>query len=658
MGESYPRRDQARGLWKINDITKNIKDEGTYPQAYSNKGFFGGGNTGSNVDTIDQIIIQSAGNATDFGDLAQGKNGMASTGTPTRAFWLGGYTGGGSPNMTSQIDTINFATAGNCSDFGDMSDQRYMMGTAGNDTRICAAGGYASPSFKNVIDFITPTTLGDATDFGDLTGSRSDVGGTSNATRGVFFSGAPGTSNVIDFIEFSTTGNAVDFGDLPTALKSPTGSSTSTKGFISGGGSGSYPADTPVNTISEITFGTLGNATDFGDLTTARIVAAAVCDNTKSVVAGGSTSSSQDSRNTSNVIDSFTMSTRGNATDFGDLTVARNTLGGACGGHGGIEKSQPRAPELYSPTNKVVPRGGGVGDLGFHYGGSGPSDVNTIGVVQISALGTTQDFGDLTTVAKLNGGGSSATRGIRGGGQIPSTIVNTIDYWEMASKGNAADFGDLTAARRSMLGQAGNDTRGLFQGGNTPSESNVIDYITFATIGNATDFGDCVENMNLGGAVSSNTRGLNAGGTGPTPSYSVTIGYVTIASTGNATDFGDLTVARYAPVNVGSSTRGVFMGGYVPSPTTRSNVMDYVTIASTGNATDFGDIDSGRAYGGQASNQTRGLYMGGENSGSGNTANIQYITIASTGNSASFGDLFEQNMQYFNGCSNGHGGLS
>ena len=43
MAESYPRRNQARGLWKINDITKNIKNEGTYPQAYSNKGFFGGG---------------------------------------------------------------------------------------------------------------------------------------------------------------------------------------------------------------------------------------------------------------------------------------------------------------------------------------------------------------------------------------------------------------------------------------------------------------------------------------------------------------------------------------------------------------------------------------------------------------------------------------
>ena len=31
MSESYPRRDQARGIWKIGDITKNIKDVGTYP---------------------------------------------------------------------------------------------------------------------------------------------------------------------------------------------------------------------------------------------------------------------------------------------------------------------------------------------------------------------------------------------------------------------------------------------------------------------------------------------------------------------------------------------------------------------------------------------------------------------------------------------------
>ena len=42
MANSYPRRDQARGLWKINDITKNIKDEGTYPNGSTRALFHGG----------------------------------------------------------------------------------------------------------------------------------------------------------------------------------------------------------------------------------------------------------------------------------------------------------------------------------------------------------------------------------------------------------------------------------------------------------------------------------------------------------------------------------------------------------------------------------------------------------------------------------------
>ena len=45
MSESYPRRDQARGIWKINSITKNIKEVGTYPQLGGGTiGIFTGGN--------------------------------------------------------------------------------------------------------------------------------------------------------------------------------------------------------------------------------------------------------------------------------------------------------------------------------------------------------------------------------------------------------------------------------------------------------------------------------------------------------------------------------------------------------------------------------------------------------------------------------------
>ena len=33
MATSYPRRDLASGVWKLSEITKNIKTEGTWPNA-------------------------------------------------------------------------------------------------------------------------------------------------------------------------------------------------------------------------------------------------------------------------------------------------------------------------------------------------------------------------------------------------------------------------------------------------------------------------------------------------------------------------------------------------------------------------------------------------------------------------------------------------
>ena len=42
-------------------------------------GIFGGGTTGSYVNTIEQVTISSAGNATDFGDLTEGKSGLTAT---------------------------------------------------------------------------------------------------------------------------------------------------------------------------------------------------------------------------------------------------------------------------------------------------------------------------------------------------------------------------------------------------------------------------------------------------------------------------------------------------------------------------------------------------------------------------------------------------
>lgn len=70
------------------------------------------------------------------------------------------------------------------------------------------AGGQA-----NTIDYITMASAGNATDFGDLTASRSYHGSLSNKTNGVF-PGGISSNTTIDFITIASTGNASDFGDL------------------------------------------------------------------------------------------------------------------------------------------------------------------------------------------------------------------------------------------------------------------------------------------------------------------------------------------------------------------------------------------------------------------------------------------------------------
>ena len=71
-----------------------------------------------------------------------------------------------------------------------------------------------------------------------------------------------------------------------------------------------------------ITIASTGNATDFGDIVTARSSIAGVDSDTRGVFGGGGNGS------LSNVMEYITIATTGNTTDFGDLTVARATLGG------------------------------------------------------------------------------------------------------------------------------------------------------------------------------------------------------------------------------------------------------------------------------------------------------------------------------------------
>jgi len=278
----------------------------------------------------------------------------------------------------------------------------------------------------------------------------------------------------------------------------------------------------------------------------------------------------------SNTIDFITISTLGDAQDFGDLTQAR--LG----------------PGAVSSSIRGLWCGGYVS----------PAAVNTIDYVTIATTGDAQDFGDLLSSrsALSNNNCSNSTRGVLGGG---GGAVNVLEYVTISTLSNSVDFGDLITGR-VYLASCSSPTRGLFGGGEpsggAASGVNSIEFVTIASTGNAQDFGDLSVSRREPGSCSSSTRGLFIGGLNPT--YQTVIDFVTLQSQGNAQDFGDLTQARSDAGSCSSTIRGVFMGGLTP---TKVNTIDYVTIATTSNAIDFGDTSETRALGSACSNGHGGL---------------------------------------------------
>ena len=301
------------------------------------------------------------------------------------------------------------------------------------------------------------------------------------------------------------------------------------------------------------------------------------------------------------------------------------------------------------PSGTTEQRGRGRGVFGGGTFPSPSSNKNTIDYIEIYTEGNAQDFGDLPTTTRGQGGCSSSTRGLFFSG-YSGAALDQIEFVTIHTTGNGLDFGNLTVARTYAAGASSN-TRGIFAGGY--AHRDVIDYVTIAALGDAVDFG----NLNAGtgggmGSVQSPTRAVFAGGY--VPGKINTIQYITIASTGDATDFGDLTNATNAMGGVSSQTRGVFTGGVI-SPSTIVNSMEYITIASTGNSQDFGDMVEVRQHEASASNTIRGVSAGGINPSATNA--IDFVVIATTGNANSFGDLTERRGQT-GGCSDSHGGIS
>ena len=278
----------------------------------------------------------------------------------------------------------------------------------------------------------------------------------------------------------------------------------------------------------------------------------------RGVCAGGSDPSGRD-----NDISFIDIQSKGNAFDFGDLSLnSHNTAGFS---------SKTRA--LFS--------------LG--YVDASPNVSNIIEFITMMTQGNSTDFGDTSVAVYESGAASNNTRGLIAGGYDVSPLnnVTNIDFVTIATQGNASDFGDLTLGRRGLQG-CGSPTRSVFASGyqqpDTGTKTDTIDYVTIGTAGNAQDFGNLTSSRWGTAACADSTRGVFFGGL--TPSSLNVIDFITIATTGNATDFGDLTAQASGR---GSSTSNSIRGVYFHGIGSYINAIGFVTIQTTGDEVDFGD---------------------------------------------------------------------
>ena len=282
----------------------------------------GGGGSPSYVDTIDYFSINTIGNATDFGEMAEG------SGSFTHAAVSDGNRGvfaGGQDSPTNELDRqeyITIGTLGNGTDSNELTQARTQIGcgAASDGNRGVFLGGVGPPQL-NTIDYSTIGVLHSAVDFGDLVTIQGASAVASDGNRALSAGGntpAPGpTEDDIYYITIGTTSNASDFGEINIATAAFCGGSDGHRGIFAGGVLGAGGSPGYGSQIEYVTIGTLGTAVDGNFLAGMFYHPTATSDGMRFVRTGGYDAPASDS------MEYFQISSISNALDFGELSQAR-----------------------------------------------------------------------------------------------------------------------------------------------------------------------------------------------------------------------------------------------------------------------------------------------------------------------------------------------
>ena len=184
------------------------------------------------------------------------------------------------------------------------------------------------------------------------------------------------------------------------------------------GGTAAISGSAQANDIQKIATASDANGVKTGDLTNNHSQGTAHTSETHGYAVGGYTTASSGSA--TNVIERYSLSSDENASDVGDMTMARR----ACNG-------------MSSSTHG--------------YTSAGHPTTNVIDKYQFSASANATDVGDLTAAQQSLGASSSTTHGYKADG-ANSGSLSQIEKISFSTDGNASDIGNLTNSGGNRAG--------------------------------------------------------------------------------------------------------------------------------------------------------------------------------------------------------------
>ena len=282
-------------------------------------------------------------------------------------------------------------------------------------------GAESGSSELNIIEHYSYSSDGDATDAADLTvGTEGGAGGKSE-THGYYLGGKNTSNTPVNTIQkfaFASISNATNVATLKEVRKECAGVSSQTHIFVTGSTAAITGSASLADDIQKIATASDANGVRTGDLTNNHSQGTAHTSETHGYAVGGYTTASSGSA--TNVIERYSLSSDENASDVGDMTMARR----ACNG-------------MSSSTHG--------------YTSAGHPTTNVIDKYQFSASANATDVGDLTAAQQSLGASSSTTHGYKADG-ANSGSLSQIEKISFSTDGNASDIGNLTNSGGNRAG--------------------------------------------------------------------------------------------------------------------------------------------------------------------------------------------------------------